>query len=477
MTTNKHPRIFTVLFSIIAGLFIGSTTGIIPVRSPEFTALITLIGVFSTATLAAYPLFNRSESKNSYLIPILLGGIALVLLAILFINVLSPDSIHVELGSEQQTNQTVQASMTQVESYFDTNAFGNWAAWFAAFGTIGTLVFLVNQHHQIRKEQKAQQNELNSERLKREEHERKQQEMWAIQREITSLQTYDAHKKMFHSLLTGLENRFSPLIEFYDKDDLYNNLFPENTPTSCSMVIDVSSESQQSAGTLQDTLVCYEFLEKSLDRINSSSEKEYYTNAHNLIGDLLSLQSSLRIKFKDCNTLGYISPEFDNNLLLVNVFDTTKHVRCLEETLERICAFVSVPPPNGISHKAGGNFIMNTLLSFSLLHTQLRGYNMHFGNYENTLRCMYLCYKFFEKPECRGIEQVTSHSHRLWELFSQRNDLVALLDSKSDLHQLLEEFSLTLESLRKSSTNGEYILHLRDNIREITNQLKPKIFR
>lgn len=371
---------------------------------------------------------------------------------------------------------------------FKTLESGDLATWFAASGTILTLGFLIKQHTQIREEQKKekadrkaeeikQRAEIKLERTNREEHERKQQEMWAIQREITSLQKYDAHKKMFHSLLTGLENRFSPLIEFYDKDDLYNNLFPENTPTSCSMVIDVSSESQQSAGTLQDTLVCYEFLERALDRITPSPERENYTNAHNLIGELLSLQSSLRITFKDCNTLGYISPEFDKNILLVNVFDTTKHIRCLEETLERICAFVSVPPPNGISHKACGNFIMKTLLSFSLLNTQLRGYKMHFGNYENTLRCMYKCYDFFAKPECRGIEQATSHSHRLWELFSQRDDLVALLESKSDLHQLLEEFSVTLESLRKSSTNAEYILHLRDNIREITNQLKPKRFR
>lgn len=366
-----------------------------------------------------------------------------------------------------------------------THESGDLATWFAASGTILTLGFLIKQHTQMREEQKKEKVDRKAEEIKqraaiklertnREDHERKQQEMWAIQREITSLQKYDAHKKMFHSLLTGLENRFSPLIEFYDKDGLYNNLFPENTPTSCSMVIDVSSESQQSAGTLQNTLVCYEFLEKSLDRINSSPEREYYTNAHNLMGDLLSLQSSLRITFKDCNTLGYISPVFDKNVLLINVFDTTKHVRCLEETLERICAFVSVNPPHEISHKTGGNYIMSTLLRFSLEHTQLRGYEMHFGDHENTLHCMYKCYDFFAQPECRRIEQVTSHNHQLRELFSQRDDLVALLKSKSDLHQLLEEFSLTLESLRKSSDNKEYILHIRKNIGEITNQLKPK---
>lgn len=366
-----------------------------------------------------------------------------------------------------------------------THESGDLATWFAASGTILTLGFLIKQHTQMREEQKKekvarkaeeikQRAEIKLERTNREDHERKQQEMWAIQREITSLQKYDAHKKMFHSLLTGLENRFSPLIEFYDKDGLYNNLFPENTPTSCSMVIDVSSESQQSAGTLKNTLVCYEFLEKSLDIINSSPERESYTNAHNLMGHLLSLQSSLRITFKDSNTLGYISPVFDKNVLLINVFDTTKHVRCLEEALERICAFVSVNPPHEISHKAGGNYIMSTLLSFSLEHTQLRGYEMHFGDSENTLRCMYKCYDFFAKPECRGIAQITLHSHQLWELFSQRDDLVALLISKTDLHKLLEEFSLTLESLRKSSDNKEYILHLRKSIREITNQLKPK---
>ncbi|MEZ8696371.1 hypothetical protein AB6D84_04570 [Vibrio lentus] len=225
MTTNKHPRIFTVLFSIIAGLFIGSTTGIIPIRSPEFTALITLIGVFSAATLAAYPLFNRSESKNSYLIPILLGGIALVLLATLFINLLPPDSIHVELGSEQQTNQTVQASMTQVESYFDTNAFGSWAAWFAAFGTIGTLVFLVKQHNQMRKEQKAQQNELISERLKREEHERKQQDMWQEQRELLKVQKLQIHRELFFEKLSEIELSANTHFEFYEKGILHDSLF------------------------------------------------------------------------------------------------------------------------------------------------------------------------------------------------------------------------------------------------------------
>ncbi|MCZ8502585.1 hypothetical protein O9853_19395 [Vibrio lentus] len=72
------------------------------------------------------------------------------------------------------------------------------ATWFAAAGTILTLAFLINQHMQLKSMQ-------DTERADRENHEKKQQEMWQEQKEMLSFQKFQVHKEEFNKLLDQLE--------------------------------------------------------------------------------------------------------------------------------------------------------------------------------------------------------------------------------------------------------------------------------
>jgi hypothetical protein len=367
---------------------------------------------------------------------------------------------------------------------FDST-FGDMATWIAAIGTVSTLAFAIRQNQQLRIEQKKEKEErkdeeakqrkdLDTERKKREEHEKKQQEMWELQREIASLQKYDAHKQMFFNLLSQLEQRFRHTIEFYDKDATYNNLFPENNIEHCVTKIDLNSLPQQSVGTLKDCLDCYDFLHKRLEKITGSTSKDYYNNAHDLMFHLLQMSSLLGINFKDSCSIGYISPDFDKQTLLVNIFDPSHTFYRLEKTLKRICTFVSISPPPDISYKAGGAFLLDTFLYFTLEPTCLRGYLVHFGDHEKTLRYMYKCYKIFERPEFRKEAQINSHYLVLCNLFTDKSAFYQMLDSKNELHQLFEEFLHSLAELDDSIDKPSEISTLRKDIRELTYQLKSK---
>ncbi|GLO61482.1 hypothetical protein MACH09_19900 [Vibrio sp. MACH09] len=330
----------------------------------------------------------------------------------------------------------------------------------AAIGTISTLIFLSWQHRQ--------------ERQARLRADVRQAEMWELQRDNISLQKYDAHKKMFFNMLSSLELGFNKSIEFYDKDALYNNLFPENNIENCVTKINIESPAQQSAGTLHDCLECYDHLSKQLDTIHGSSPNEFYINAYNLLNNLLRMESSLRINFNSSNVIGYISPNFDQSFLMLNVFNPRYSFICLEETLNRICMFVSVAPPSKISHMASGSFVSNTLTYFTLEHTNLRGYSFHFGEHEKTLRCMYKCYKIFDMPEHRKIPQINTHYIDLCELFTNSEALYKKLECKSELHQLFQELLYSLAGLDDFTDKPTEISVLRKEIRALTSALKPK---
>ncbi|PAU37749.1 hypothetical protein CKF94_12040 [Vibrio coralliilyticus] len=353
---------------------------------------------------------------------------------------------------------------------------GDMATWAAAFGTICTLGFLINQHTQLREVQKQekeerkaeeakQRAEIKFERDKREEHERRQQDLWQIQKESIALQKYDAHKKMFFSLLSGIEHRFKPSVEFYDKDALYHNFFPENGIESCHTKIALESESQASPRSLKDCLDAYASVEKTLNMIHGSTSKDYYKNAHSLFGSLLQLQSILCILVGGNERFGYVSPNFDKDWGLINVFETQESIFCIQESLKRICQFVSVEPAKDIAHKADGAFMKDTLLYFTLACPNLRGFEFNFGEHEQALRAMHKCYTIFKNPDLRKNQEINSLYIRLCNLFGDKAALTETLESKQDTRRLLRDLLLEIAELDDSKQCKSEVTELRDRLR------------
>ncbi|MGM3424846.1 hypothetical protein [Pseudomonas benzopyrenica] len=82
----------------------------------------------------------------------------------------------------------------------------------ATFATLATLITLINQQRQ--------QAAINEEQMK-----------------STRFQQYFAHRELFNDRMKSLEKSFGGEFIFYDLEQLYKKIFPENSPTKCLFTI------------------------------------------------------------------------------------------------------------------------------------------------------------------------------------------------------------------------------------------------
>nr|WP_156889302.1 hypothetical protein [Halomonas sp. 1513] len=97
---------------------------------------------------------------------------------------------------------------------------------------------------------------------------------------------YDRHRRIFFERLEGIENLLENRIAINNKEELYQQIYPDNSPMRCDVKISLDADNKR-VGDLSDILSCMETIKESLK------------NKKNTIEDiviLIRMQGLLRIE-------------------------------------------------------------------------------------------------------------------------------------------------------------------------------------
>ncbi|MBY8068785.1 hypothetical protein KW492_11025 [Vibrio fluvialis] len=301
---------------------------------------------------------------------------------------------------------------------------------FTSIGSIATaftLGFLVWQNSQQAK------------RLdKQEEH---QQTMWKEQREMLTFQKLQMHKSLFNDLLNELEVNHG--VKFYNRTELYKNIFPDNNFSKFSAQVLPQSIVDAQAGSLQDSKTIYEKImnrQADYDAIQSSN----FVHSH--LNDLWQFFGLLHLTFPNKNNFGDITYKFcSKDFLIMNIFDLDKTLYVCEEVLQHLCDF------SGLEHKpiktnTGSAFYTKALFNYFFLQINHREFTINLGQVRGSFNEIYRL--ITELPKDREFQDSAASSvasflnlilNNEFADLSEKEAIKKLLPQTRYLHELLEE--------------------------------------
>ena len=113
-----------------------------------------------------------------------------------------------------------------------------------AAATLGTLVFLLVQQRNNQAYQREQERE-------RQHAQAKHDDVIAQQLKAQTFEQYLKHREVFFDRLHSLEATFAHAVRFANKDALYQWVFPQNSPTRCSYVVDLEQNEGAVSGLVK----------------------------------------------------------------------------------------------------------------------------------------------------------------------------------------------------------------------------------
>lgn len=327
---------------------------------------------------------------------------------------------------------------------------GDLATWFAAAGTILTLAFLINQHMQLKSMQ-------DTERADRENHEKKQQEMWQEQKEMLSFQKFQVHKEEFNKLLDQLEKNF-PKIKFNDRIYLYQILFPGNDFMSSSVKLRENS-------TLLELV---EHFKKTMEIEDKHSPDFYYSSVKSII------EAQFLYDFKSSsNPLGSYQETAilaHTGFSIFSVYDYLLMIETITDAILRFaCSGHFIPTLSAHNATTNAQFrLLNTFLFNEKIITKL---NLGSGHYaQDYLLLLYSIASLWHKYRA----QSTHKDHLAFDAFSRLFDSQTSVEKLMNDRNLQKQASLIVKELKvvidKNHDDSIKLKQIRDN--ELYNKLE-----
>ncbi|WBA11418.1 hypothetical protein [Salinivibrio kushneri] len=143
-------------------------------------------------------------------------------------------------------------------SNIESNEVANWSSVLAAVGTLGTLIFLIRESFRTKKEQKHIREEQRV-------YQEKQDKLWDEQNKLIAFQRYTGHRESFEKLLRKIEKTHQ--LSFYDSEELYRNLFPNNGFSQCEFKIETANHKKaEKPRDLNDIIYILNRIEEELSK-------------------------------------------------------------------------------------------------------------------------------------------------------------------------------------------------------------------
>ena len=214
------------------------------------------------------------------------------------------------------------------------SSFGSMLAGaFTLFGTtatVGTLLFLNAQF-------------------------KEQQKVTAKQIQAVTFEQYVNHRKLFFERLKEIEESLDGKIKFKNHDNLYHNIFPQNSPHQCLFTVEVVSGALAKVGDLSDMHSNYMLLTGMLEK-----SQWLPIEADNLVKHLIMMPNSLSFL--------NIDVEYDGDMELegynfgINIYSIDEYVNRVTTILNAFLTFTGNSPVPSIDHHAESSELRKALM-------------------------------------------------------------------------------------------------------------------
>ncbi|MEF1254532.1 hypothetical protein [Vibrio sp. M260112] len=308
---------------------------------------------------------------------------------------------------------------------------GDVATWVAAVGTVLTLGFAIRQNRILREEQK-------QERLDREEHEHRQQEMWCQQQEMLIFEKFQRHKAAFHSVLELQESNLQ--IKFFDKEALYESLFPRNSFENCTT-------DHADTEFLNAIVERYHGIWEHIKEINSCKDGKY---DEQLLVDFFikvaGLTRTLKIQFQETQSVGNIYWNHGTPQLMCNIFTPSEFVLVLEVVIKRISSFCYVPMPIVSTEPLQARSLI-PFYKFMLSPNGKNRFRTDFDEHKAVLSILLRAHQEFDRPgwNHNGDEKKMVEVYiRISNLISDAHKLIELFSSKEEINKLVVQLTYAI---------------------------------
>lgn len=174
---------------------------------------------------------------------------------------------------------------------------------------------------------------------------KEQQKVTAKQIQAVTFEQYVNHRKLFFERLKEIEESLEGKIKFKNHDNLYHNIFPQNSPLQCLFTVEIVSGELARLGDLSDMHSSYVLLKGML-------EKSLWLpiEADNLVKHLIMMPNALSFL--------HVGDEYDGDMELegynfgINIYSIDEYVNRVTIILNAFLTFTGNPPVPSIVHRA-----------------------------------------------------------------------------------------------------------------------------
>lgn len=214
------------------------------------------------------------------------------------------------------------------------SSFGSMLAGvFTLFGTLATLATLLFLNAQFKEQQK----------------------VTAKQIQAVTFEQYVNHRKLFFERLKEIEDSLDGKIKFKSHDNLYHNIFPQNSPHQCLFTVEIVSGELAKVDDLSDMHSSYILLKGMLEK-----SQWLPIEADNLVKHLIMIPNAL--------SFVHVGDEYDGDMELegynfgINIYSINEYVIRVTTILNAFLTFTGNSPVPSIDHHAESSELRKALM-------------------------------------------------------------------------------------------------------------------
>lgn len=184
---------------------------------------------------------------------------------------------------------------------------------------------------------------------------KEQQKVTAKQIQAVTFEQYVNHRKLFFERLKEIEESLDGKIKFRNHDNLYHNIFPQNSPLQCLFTVEIVSGELAKVGDLSDMHSSYVLLKGMF-------EKSLWLpiEADNLIKHLIMMPNAL--------SFVHVGDEYEGDMELegynfgINIYSINEYVIQVTTILNAFLTFTGNSPVPSIDHHAESSELRKALM-------------------------------------------------------------------------------------------------------------------
>ncbi|NWC39696.1 MULTISPECIES: hypothetical protein [Pseudomonas] len=184
---------------------------------------------------------------------------------------------------------------------------------------------------------------------------KEQQKVTAKQIQAVTFEQYVNHRKLFFERLKEIEESLDVKIKFKNHDNLYHNIFPQNSPRQCLFTVEIVSGELEKVGDLSDMHSSYILLKGILEK-----SQWLPIEADDLVRHLIMMPNALSFL--------NVGDEYDGDMELegynfgINIYSINEYVIRVTTILNAFLTFTGNSPVPSIDHHAESSELRKALM-------------------------------------------------------------------------------------------------------------------